>query len=87
MPVMGETSNAEIGNALSILLVEENGYIVKNIRTIGLSDEIMKILRGGMVTLPEISMYEILDIYQNYSQDELFEGGASHFFPGILDQI
>ena len=85
IPLRGIEGEPLGGNALRIYLIEENGYILKNMRLLGLNDEITDLVRKGASftdKMDEASMNQIVlsRIYPKHSPREMTEGGVRQLF-------
>lgn len=84
IPILYQEKDAIKGNALNIFLVEENGYILRGIRTLGLSDDIMQHIGRCKETPFKSDPIEfqkrVAEIFSNYTTEALFFNGASQVF-------
>lgn len=76
MPISHQEHGDKIGNALNIFLVEENGYILKDMRIIGLSDDVMLHIRRCKETPfandPIAFQAKVEKIFGKYTTEALF---------------
>ncbi len=65
---MKELDDPDI-NAVNIILVEKNGYVVEAIRTVGVKPKLIKIIQDGVKGLSghSVDRETVLDIYNKHS--------------------
>lgn len=73
------------GNVLNITVIDLRNYIVRHIRHMGLSDEVMAAIRSGMAAvegMDEISLWAIVQnvIYPKHTPDDMLRGGTRQRF-------
>lgn len=68
-------NNSLDGNALNIFFIELHGYILKHIRVLGLSEELMEHINKGIQSIQGLSTEDIYmrakEIYAKISQNEM----------------
>lgn len=82
MPLFG---TPPCGNVLNITVIDLRNYIVRHIRHMGLSDEVMAAIRSGMAAvegMDEISLWAIVQnvIYPKHTPDDMLRGGTRQRF-------
>lgn len=77
-------NNSLDGNALNIFFIELHGYILKHIRVLGLSEELMEHINKGIQSIQGLSTEDIYmrakEIYAKISQNEMLRGGVRYSF-------
>lgn len=73
-----------MGNALSIYLLELNGYILKDQRVLGLDENMINSIRSGIESMkqkPNESLLPFVQkIYQKYTPEDMKKGGIRQVF-------
>lgn len=84
MPILlPDEGLSTVKNSLTILAIEKNDYILKNIRTVGLSEEIMKGIVSGLMGISHLKGKEDISIAVNnvrsrYTNTDMCTGGVLH---------
>ena len=69
------------GNALAIILIDENGYIVKNLRMLGVEPKIIEAINKKVKELGSVQlMHGVTEVYNQYSAEEMLKGGMRQHF-------
>lgn len=81
-------ANSIDGNALNIFFIELHGYILKHIRVLGLSEELIENINKGVQSIHGLSTEDIYvrakKIYTKISQNEMLIGGIRHSFAASI---
>jgi hypothetical protein len=86
MPLISSPGANSYTNSLTIYIIDLNGYILKDIRLLGLEDKLAKSIQSGYDSISSKSVEEIIykvqtSIYPKYSYKDMLKGGTRHHFP------
>jgi len=82
-----EEENDSSVNAINLLLIEKNGYTIKEIRALGLKNELIKRLQDGVKNIPKNVLEKFddfcHDVYLEYSTEDILHKCEIHKFEKV----